>query len=499
MQLEFEVPTITPSDTRHFDILIIGAGLSGIGAAVHLKTSVPHKRFHILEARHAIGGTWDLFRYPGVRSDSDMYTLGYRFRPWVAQKAIADGPDILEYVRDTARAYKIDSQITFGRRATSFEWSTEDSLWTVTTEIVSESGNVVGREQYTCNVVYSCVGYYSYAQGYQPDFPGVASFKGELVHPQKWPETLDYRNKRVVVIGSGATAITLVPAMAKTAAHVTMLQRSPTYVVSRPARDGVAQFMRTVLPERMAYTAIRWKNVAFSIVTYTAAKKYPGAMKRLLMKGVREQLSPDYAVDTHFSPRYNPWDQRMCLVPDADLFASIRDGRASVVTAEIETFTSKGIRLTNGDELEADIVVSATGLKLQLLSGAQIVVDGREIHVGETIAYKGMMLSDIPNMVSAFGYTNASWTLKCDLTAEYTCRLLKHADARGYKKFTPRQREATFLSKPVLDFSSGYVTRALRELPSQGPKPPWRVYQNYLSDLLALRYGRVDDGVMEFV
>lgn len=499
MQLEFEVPTITPSDTRHFDILIIGAGLSGIGAAVHLKTSVPHKRFHILEARHAIGGTWDLFRYPGVRSDSDMYTLGYRFRPWVAQKAIADGPDILEYVRDTARAYKIDSQITFGRRATRFEWSTSESLWTVTTEIVSESGDILGVEQYTCNVVYSCVGYYSYAQGYQPDFPGVASFQGELVHPQKWPETLDYRNKRVVVIGSGATAITLVPAMAKTAAHVTMLQRSPTYVVSRPARDGVAQFMRTVLPERMAYTAIRWKNVAFSIVTYTAAKKYPGAMKRLLMKGVREQLSPDYAVDTHFCPRYNPWDQRMCLVPDADLFASIRDGRASVATAEIETFTSKGIRLTNGDELEADIVVSATGLNLKLLSGAQIIVDGREIHVGETIAYKGMMLSDIPNMVSAFGYTNASWTLKCDLTAEYTCRLLNHADARGYRKFTPRQREATFLSKPVLDFSSGYVTRALRELPSQGPKPPWRVHQNYLSDLLALRYGRVDDGVMEFV
>lgn len=319
MQLQFEVPTTIPPDTRHFDILIIGAGLSGIGAAVHLKTSVPHKRFHILEARHAIGGTWDLFRYPGVRSDSDMYTLGYRFRPWVAQKAIADGPDILEYVRETAREYKIDAQITFGRRATRFEWSTSNSLWTVTTEIINERGDVLGSEQYTCNVVYSCVGYYSYAQGYQPDFPGLASFKGELVHPQKWPEKLDYRNKRVVVIGSGATAITLVPAMAKDATHVTMLQRSPTYVVSRPARDGVAQFMRTVLPERMAYTAIRWKNVAFSIVTYSAAKKYPGAMKRLLMKGVREQLSPDYAVDTHFSPRYNPWDQRMCLVPDADL------------------------------------------------------------------------------------------------------------------------------------------------------------------------------------
>jgi monooxygenase len=489
---------MTGDAVEHFDVLIVGAGLSGIGAAYHVQTRFPHKRYAIFEAREAIGGTWDLFRYPGVRSDSDMYTLGYRFRPWLEANAIADAPSILQYIRDTATQYNIDRHIRFQHRLTRASWSSADARWTLEVAVTDAKDGTVHNRLYTCRVLYNCTGYYDYAQGYLPEFPGASQFRGQLVHPQAWPEALDYRDKRVVVIGSGATAVTLVPAMAKQAAHVTMLQRSPTYVVSRPSRDAFSTFARRWLPQSAAYWAARWKNVAFTILTYGISQRYPQAMKNLLVSRVQQEVGPQFDVATHFTPRYKPWDQRMCLVPDSDLFLAIKSGAASVVTSEIDTFTEAGIRLTSGEELPADIVVTATGLNLRLLAGIEVLVDGHVMHIRDRVVYKGMMLSDIPNFVSAFGYTNASWTLKCDLTAEYTCRLMAHADKRGFRQFTPRQRDPLMKTEPPLRFTSGYVQRAADRVPSQGLRTPWRVHQNYVSDLVALRYGRVDDGVMEF-
>ena len=478
---------------EHVDVIVVGAGLSGIGGACHLKMYCPGKSFVILEGRDAIGGTWDLFRYPGVRSDSDMYTLGYRFRPWRDAKAIADGPAILNYIRDTAAEFGVDKTIRYNHRVRRASWSSDEARWTVEVE----AGPDKTLAQLTCNFLYLCTGYYDYESGYTPEWPGVAKFRGTIVHPQKWPEDLDYTGKRVVVIGSGATAITLVPAMAQRAAHVTMLQRSPSYIVTRPAEDKIANWLRRSLPDRAAYVLARWKNVLTATFFYSLARKRPQLFKWMVAKGVRKELAEKYD-SKHFTPPYNPWDQRLCFAPDADLFAAIRDGRVSVVTDHIETFTEDGLLLKSGEHLHADIIVTATGLVLKLFSGMQLIVDNTPVDMPKTLVYKGMMFSDIPNLAFAVGYTNASWTLKCDLTAGYVCRLLNHMDHHGYGICTPRVNDPYIEEEPVIDFNSGYVLRALQTLPRQGSKTPWRLHQNYMKDLRMMRYGRVDDGTMEF-
>jgi cation diffusion facilitator CzcD-associated flavoprotein CzcO len=478
--------------TEHVDVLIVGAGLSGIGAAHHLQTAFTGRSYAILEAREAIGGTWDLFRYPGVRSDSDMQTLGYRFRPWTQASAIADGPAILKYVRDTAAEAGIDRHIRFGHRVVKAEWSTSDSQWTV--EAVHDGTPV----QVTAKFLYVCSGYYHYDAGYTPDFPGIERFQGAVVHPQQWPEDLDYAGKKVVVIGSGATAVTLVPAMAGDAAHVTMLQRSPTYVVARPAEDAIANRLRRRLPLGLAYGLTRWKNVLLGMYFYQLCKRRPDRAKALIMQGLRFCLGPDYDIGTHFTPRYNPWDQRLCLVPDADLFRAIRQKTVSVVTNEIDTFTETGIRLRSGKELPADLIVTATGLSLQLLGGMTLAVDGKTINPGDTIAYKGMMYSDVPNFAVVSGYTNASWTLKADLVCEYVCRLLNHMQKNGLRQCTPRLDDPAMERLPWVDFSSGYIQRAIDQFPKQGARRPWRLHQNYAFDLMSLRFGSVRDKAMVF-
>ena len=479
--------------TEHFDVLIVGAGLSGIGAAYHLQADCPRKTYAILEGRDAIGGTWDLFRYPGIRSDSDMYTLGYAFKPWREAKAIADGPSILKYVRDTAVENGIDRHIRFGHQVKRASWSSADARWTVDAEVGPDRQVV----RLTCNFLFMCSGYYDYAEGYTPEFAGTDRFTGRIVHPQKWPEDLDYSGKKVVVIGSGATAVTLVPEMAKTAGHVTMLQRSPTYVVSRPAEDAAANWLRAKLPAKLAYGITRWRNVLFGMLFFNLARKKPEKTKAQIIDMVRQHLGPDYDVATHFTPSYNPWDQRLCLVPDADLFDAIKQGSASVVTDHIETFTETGVKLKSGQELAADVVVTATGLKMQLLSGLEVLVDGQRVNMADTMSYKGMMYSGVPNLASAFGYTNASWTLKCDLTCEYVCRLLNHMERTGRPIATPRA-DPTVETAPWLDFSSGYVQRGIAQFPKQGTKKPWKLHQNYALDMMALRFGSVEDGVMQF-
>ena len=474
-------------------MIIVGAGLSGIGGACHLKMQCPTKSFVILEGREAMGGTWDLFRYPGIRSDSDMHTLGYRFRPWRDAKAIADGPAILSYIRETAAEYDVNKAIRYGHRVRRASWSSDHTRWTIEAEAGPEKTLV----QLTCNFIYLCTGYYDYENGYTPEWPGVARFGGMLVHPQKWPEDLDYTGKRILVIGSGATAITLVPALAQRAAHVTMLQRSPSYVVSRPAQDRVANWLRRCLPDRAAYAFTRWKNVLLGTFFYSLARKRPEFFKWMVARGVRRRLGEKYD-SKHFTPPYNPWDQRLCIAPDADLFDAIREGSVSVVTDEIETFTEDGLLLKSGERVDADIIVTATGLVLKLFSGMQLVVDGAPVDLPKTMVYKGMMFSDIPNLAFAVGYTNASWTLKCDLAAGYVCRLLNHMDQHGYAVCTPRVNDPDIGEEPVIDFNSGYVMRALHTLPRQGSKTPWRLHQNYMKDLSMMRYGRVEDGTMEF-
>jgi monooxygenase len=479
------------ANREHFDVLIVGAGLSGIGAAHHLQQRCPGRSYAILESRGTIGGTWDLFRYPGIRSDSDMYTLGYSFKPWDHANAIADGPSILRYIRETAEEGGIDRRIRFGHRVVRADWSSQDARWTVTAE---HEGRSV---RFTCGFLFACSGYYRYSDGYTPDFEGMADFGGRLVHPQKWPEDLDYRGKKVVVIGSGATAVTLVPAMAGTAAHVTMLQRSPTYMVSRPAEDSIANWLRERIPRKAAYAITRWKNVLLHLFFYKLARRRPEQVRRRLIDGVKALLGPGYDVATHFTPSYKPWDQRICLVPDSDLFDAIRSGAASVVTGHIDRFTPTGIRLKDGRELEADIVVTATGLVLELLGGMTVAVDGRVVDFAGTVTYKGMMYSDVPNLASSFGYTNASWTLKCDLTCEYVCRLLNHMERKGLAQATPRIGDRSITKTPWLDFTSGYVVRAIEKFPKQGNEAPWRLHQNYARDLLAIRFDAIEDGVLE--
>lgn len=478
--------------TEHFDVVVVGAGISGIGAGYFLQRDCPDRSYVILEGRARIGGTWDLFRYPGIRSDSDMYTLGYSFRPWTQAKAIADGPAILRYLDDTARDHGIDKHIRHQHKVIAASWSTSDARWTVSVE----RGPDKERAEFTCNFLFMCSGYYNYAVGYLPDFAGRDRFKGEIVHPQFWPESLDYAGKRVVVIGSGATAVTLVPEMAKTAAHVTMLQRSPTYIVARPSEDGIANWLRRKLPGRLAYRITRVKNVALGQFFYRLARKKPEKTKERLIQMVRDELGPDYDVATHFTPRYNPWDQRICLVPDADLFASIRDGTASVVTDQIERFEEDGIRLKSGDLLPADVIVTATGLDMQLMGGIPFTVDGERVDPARSLGYKAMMYSDIPNLASSFGYTNASWTLKSDLTAAYVARLLNAMKKRGMRQATPRMA-GDVKPEPFLTFTSGYVQRGMDKFPRQGDRKPWRVHQNYALDLMALKFGGIDEG-MEF-
>ncbi len=479
---------------EHVDVLIVGAGLSGIGAGYHLQAKCPEKTYAILEARDCIGGTWDLFRYPGIRSDSDMYTLGYSFRPWKEAKAIADGSSILSYVRETASDHGIDRKIRFHHRVMSAEFSTADGRWTVQA-LRSDTQETV---RLTCGFLLMCSGYYSYDEGYTPEFEGTERFRGRIVHPQQWTEDIDYADKRVVVIGSGATAVTLVPSMAESAAHVTMLQRSPSYIVSLPAEDAIANRLRRMLPAKTAYAIVRWKNVLRTLLSFQLSRRRPGMVKAVLRKGVEKQLPHGYDVDTHFKPRYGPWDQRLCLVPDGDLFAAISAGRASVLTDRIDTFTEKGLKLASGSELDADLIVTATGLNLLALGGLQLAVDGQEVELSQTMSYKGMMLSGVPNMAMALGYTNASWTLKCDLTCDYVCRLLNHMDEQGYVQCTPHNRDPSVIEEPFIDFSSSYVLRSIDQFPKQGSKAPWRLRQNYPLDIVSLRFGTIEDGAMQF-
>jgi cation diffusion facilitator CzcD-associated flavoprotein CzcO len=479
---------------EHFDVLIVGAGLSGVGAARMLQKRSPRRTFAVLEARDAIGGTWDLFRYPGIRSDSDMYTLGYASRPWEQAKAIADGPAIRSYITDPARETGIDRRIRFGHRVISAAWSSEAARWAVEVERAGSDQTV----RMTCGFLFACTGYYRYDEGYAPAFEGTDRFEGEIVHPQFWPENLDFEGKRVIVVGSGATAVTLVPAMAGRADHVTMLQRSPSYVLSLPAQDPIAAFLRRRLPPRAAYFLIRWKNVIITQLFFQLSRRAPNLVRRLIRRGVKRRLPPGYDVDKHFEPRYDPWDQRVCLVPDGDLFAALSRGDASIVTDEIETFTERGLRLASGTELDADLIVTATGLNLMTLGGMQLSVDGREIDVSETFAYKGLMLSGVPNLALALGYTNASWTLKCDLVAEYVCRLLNHMDEHGYRQCTPLSPGPEVPTEPIIDLSAGYVLRSIDDLPQQGARTPWRLHQNYPLDILMLRHGKLEDEGVEF-
>jgi cation diffusion facilitator CzcD-associated flavoprotein CzcO len=481
----------TDAADAYFDVLIVGAGLSGIGAAWHLQRGCPDKTYAILEARDALGGTWDLFRYPGVRSDSDMYTLGYAFQPWTEGKAIADGPSIRRYIDRTARDNGIDRHIRYGHRVVSAHWDSGDACWWV------EAEHDGLRLRLRTRFLYMCSGYYSYDEAYRPRFDGEEDFAGRVVQPQFWPAGLDYRGRRVVVVGSGATAVTLVPAMAQEAAHVTMLQRSPTYVVSRPSEYGFAQRLRRRLPAHAAYALTRWRVIAESMLLYRLARSKPDLAKRKIVEMARHQLGPGYDVDTHFTPAYKPWDQRVCVVPDGDLFRAIRTGRASVATDRIARFTRDGLLLKSGRMLPADVVVLATGLKIKLLGGVDITVDGRPFRPHDAMSYKGMMLSDLPNCVMTFGYTNASWTLKADLTASWVVRLLRHMDRKGLEVAVVH-REPGVTPEPFLSFTSGYVQRARADLPQQGSRRPWQVYQNYLQDMLTIRFGRIADGVLRF-
>ena len=478
---------------EHFDVVVIGAGLSGVGAAYRLQTRCPRKRFVIFEARDQIGGTWDLFRFPGVRSDSDMFTLGYPFRPWKSSKSIADGPTILGYLRDTAREFGIDRHIRFQHRVLSASWSSQDARWLL--EIKTANGEIL---RCSCDFLYGCTGYYRYEAGYEPAFPGAERFRGQILHPQHWPPNLDYANKKIVVIGSGATAVTIVPAMARTAAHVTMLQRSPSYILSLPARDPIARVLQRILPASVAHRLARWKNILVSVAIFQLSRRAPSLARRLLRAGAAKALPLGYDLDKHFNPRYQPWDQRLCLVPDADFFRAVRKGRASVVTDEIATFTEHGIRLQSGQQLDADIIVTATGLQLLALGGVRLTVDSAPVDPGSPFIYKGTMLSNVPNFAFCIGYTNASWTLRADLASTFVCRLLNHMDRRGYRTCMPACDPASLHPRPLLNLTSNYVLRAASHLPKQAEENPWLIRQNYLLDVLTMKLGRLEDGILQF-
>jgi monooxygenase len=479
---------------EHLDVLIVGAGLSGIGAGHYIQSECPWASYAIFEARDAIGGTWDIFRYPGIRSDSDMFTLGYAFRPWDGEKSIADGASILQYIKDTAAEEGIDRRIRFNHRIVGIDWSTAEARWHVTAER-TDTGETV---ELTCGFLFSCTGYYRYDHGHQPDFSGTDRFQGQVIHPQAWPEDLDHAGKRIVVIGSGATAVTLIPSLADTAEHVTMLQRSPTYITSLPARDPIADLLRRVLPRSWSGPMVRWFKALTTQAFYVLSRKRPGLVKKLLRKGLERELPPGYDIDTHFTPRYDPWDQRMCVVPNGDLFEAIRQGRASVVTDQVDTFTETGIRLVSGHELEADIVITATGLELLFIGGVEVSVDGETVDLPSRITYKGMMIEGVPNLAIAVGYTNASWTLKCDLTCNYVTRLLNHLRATGQRQCTAVNSDPDVTTQPLLSLTSGYVQRAADRMPKQGSKFPWQVHQSYLKDYRALKVAGIYDEAMVF-
>jgi monooxygenase len=479
--------------SEHLDVVIVGAGISGISAAWHLQDRCPGKSFVILERRANLGGTWDLFKYPGVRSDSDMFTLGFRFKPWTSEKAIADGPSIMCYLKETVAEYGIDQKIRYGHKVVAADWSDADNRWNLRVE---RDGQVV---DIACSFLFACSGYYNYDEGYSPEFAGSEDFEGTIIHPQHWPEDLEYTGKKIVVIGSGATAVTLIPALANSGAgHVTMLQRSPSYIISLPDEDLIAERIKRLLPEDTAYAAIRWKNVLQQSVLYQACRRLPQRMRRTLMGLVERQLPEGYDVQKHFAPRYNPWDQRLCLVPNGDLFKTIRQGTADVVTDTIDRFTKTGIRLNSGEELEADIIVTATGLNLQLFGGAEIFRNGVPVDLHDTMAYKGMMLTGLPNMAFTIGYTNASWTLKADLVSEFVCRVLNYMDDNGFGTVVPEHPGDSVDERPLMDFTPGYVLRSLDWLPKAGSRIPWRLKQIYLLDLGLIRRGRVDDEALRF-
>ena len=484
-------------DLDHLDVLIVGAGISGISGAYYLSTQCPGKKIAIFEGRDTLGGTWDLFRYPGVRSDSDMYTLGFAFKPWTSDKAIADASSIMTYLNETVDEFDLRKLIHYQRKVTHAAWDSKTARWTVT----YSAGSDVAPLTLTCSFLYMCSGYYNYAKGHRPEFAGETDFQGQIIHPQFWPDNLDYSGKKIVVIGSGATAVTLVPAMASgegAAGHVTMLQRSPTYIVSAPGEDGFANWLRKVLPGKFAYGFIRWRNVLRQMLFYTIARARPDKVKQQILDLMVPDLPEGFDIATHFTPSYKPWDQRICLVPDSDLFVAIKAGKASVETDHIDRFVETGIALKSGKTLPADIIITATGIELQILSGMEVMVDGQRVDFGDTFSYKGMMYSGVPNMASAFGYTNASWTLKADLTAEYVCRLINHMDATKTTACRPIMHGANPKAAPWLDFTSGYVTRAMDKFPKQGDVAPWKVHQNYALDLMAFRFGKLDDGVMRF-
>jgi monooxygenase len=478
--------------TEHLDVLIVGAGLSGIGAARHLRKQCPDKTFAILEGRETMGGTWDLFRYPGIRSDSDMYTLGYNFKPWTEPQVIADGHKIRNYIAESAREGQVDELIRYGHKVVKADWSSESATWTV--EVQKSNGET---SQITCNWLQMCSGYYNYEEGFTPDFKGRDSFKGQVIHPQFWPENLDYSGKRVVVIGSGATAITLIPSMTDKAKHVTMLQRTPSYVISVPQFDPMVRFLRMFLPEMTVYNMSRARNNFITQLIFKLSRKYPNAMRKFFLKQVQMQVGKDFDMK-HFTPPYNPWDQRLCAVPNGDMFKVLRKGKASVVTDHIDCFVENGIKLKSGQTLEADIIVTATGLNLRLFGGMNMSVDGQAIEMNQHISYKGLMFSDIPNFSNTLGYTNASWTLKADLIAEYVCRLIQHMDKTGTRIAVPERKDPNIKTGPLLEMSSNYVTRAEAYMPKGADRAPWKLYQNYALDMEQLRNGKLEDGVMAF-
>lgn len=480
-------------NNEYFDVLIIGAGLSGIGAAIHLQKDSPNKSYAILEGRSAIGGTWDLFRYPGIRSDSDMYTLGYNFKPWTDAKGIADGKDIREYICEAARENDVEKNIRYDHKVLTSSWSSETARWTLEVEL-AETGEI---RFYECNFVLCCTGYYNYDQGFEPEFAGSENFKGDIIHPQKWDENYDYSNKKVVVIGSGATAVTLVPAMTEKANHVTMLQRSPSYVMALPQNDPMVNGLRKALPETWVYRIIRTRNIAFSAMMYKYCKTFPNASRRLIQNLIKKQVGDDFDMK-HFTPNYNPWDERLCAVPDGDMFKALKKGKASIVTDHIDHFTENGIKLKSGKTLEADIIITATGLDVQLFGKMQVIVDGKPFEANKKMVYRGVLLEDLPNAGMVFGYTNASWTLKADLITEWMCRLLNHMEATGKKIVMPKNLDNSVEHRPFLDMQSGYVQRALHKAPLQGSKLPWKLYQNYALDLATLRFGKVNDQTLAF-
>ena len=479
---------------NNYDVVIVGAGISGIGAAYNIQKSCPTKSFTIFEGRENIGGTWDLFKYPGIRSDSDMHTMGFRFKPWTDPKTIADGPSILEYLNEAADENNLREKIQFKTKVKTAQWDSNSACWRLGIE-KDESGVI---QDVSCSILYLCGGYYNYDQGYLPEFDGYEDFEGTLVHPQKWPEDLDYENKKVIVIGSGATAVTIVPSMADKVSKITMLQRSPTYYFAAPDEDVIGNFIKRFTTDRLGYFLVRWKNILMQRFMLARLRKYPQKTKEMLINLVRKQLSDDYDVDKHFTPRYMPWDQRLCFVPNGDMFKAINSGKAEVITDTIDRFTERGILLDSGNEIEADIIVTATGLNMQLLNGIDISIDNEKLDISERIQYKTMMFSNVPNLIATFGYTTASWTLGADLTSEYACKLINLMDSKGMDYFYPDAGEDVVGQGDFLDLNSGYIQRVAHKLPKQGSRDPWINTQNYLKDLFQVRFKSIEDSDLKF-